>query len=67
MNDDILIKCDHVSRKFCKDLKRSLWYELKDVGLFASNHYKKIVTIGIMESEDNDNNENMNEVRVVTI
>lgn len=33
MSDDILIHCDHVSKKFCKDLKRSLWYGLKDVGL----------------------------------
>lgn len=33
MNNDILIKCDSVSKKFCKDLKRSLWYGLKDVGL----------------------------------
>jgi lipopolysaccharide transport system ATP-binding protein len=33
MSDDILIKVDHVSKKFCKDLKRSLWYGLKDVSL----------------------------------
>lgn len=33
MSDDILIHVDHVSKKFCKDLKRSLWYGLKDVAL----------------------------------
>ncbi len=31
MKDDILIKCDKVSKKFCKDFKRSLWYGFKDV------------------------------------
>jgi lipopolysaccharide transport system ATP-binding protein len=38
MSEDILIKCDHVSKKFCKDLKRSLWYGLKDVGLSLKGH-----------------------------
>ena len=33
MNHDILIRVDHISKKFCKDLKRSLWYGLKDVAL----------------------------------
>lgn len=31
MSNDLLIKVDHVSKKFCKDLKRSLWYGMKDV------------------------------------
>ena len=26
-----LIECDKVSKKFCKDLKKSLWYGVKDV------------------------------------
>ena len=40
MTNDILIKCEHVSKKFCKDLKRSLWYGLKDIGksLFGGNN-----------------------------
>lgn len=28
---DILIKAEHVSKKFCRSLKRSLWYGVKDV------------------------------------
>ncbi len=35
-DDDILIKCESVSKKFCKDFKRSLWYGIKDVGLSFS-------------------------------
>lgn len=29
---DILIKVEHVSKKFCRSLKRSLWYGLQDMG-----------------------------------
>ena len=32
MSDETLIKVEHVSKKFCRDLKRSLWYGLKDLG-----------------------------------
>ncbi|MFO1001526.1 MAG: polysaccharide ABC transporter ATP-binding protein [Planctomycetaceae bacterium] len=28
---DLLIKAEHVSKKFCRSLKRSLWYGMKDV------------------------------------
>jgi len=35
--DDVLIKCESVSKKFCKDFKRSLWYGIKDVSLSFSN------------------------------
>ncbi len=28
---DVLIKSEHVSKKFCRSLKRSLWYGVKDV------------------------------------
>ncbi len=28
---DILIQAEHVSKKFCRSLKRSLWYGMKDV------------------------------------
>jgi len=27
-----LIKVENVSKKFCRDLKRSLWYGMKDLG-----------------------------------
>lgn len=31
MNDDVLIKVENVSKKFCRTLKRSLWYGVQDV------------------------------------
>ncbi|MBN1474989.1 MAG: ABC transporter ATP-binding protein [Syntrophaceae bacterium] len=31
MNDDILIKVEGVSKKFCRSLKKSLWYGIKDI------------------------------------
>jgi lipopolysaccharide transport system ATP-binding protein len=30
MSGDVLVRIDGVSKKFCRDLKRSLWYGLKD-------------------------------------
>jgi lipopolysaccharide transport system ATP-binding protein len=32
MNDDVLVKVDNVSKRFCRSLKRSLWYGLQDLG-----------------------------------
>lgn len=29
---DTLVKVENVSKKFCRDLKRSLWYGVKDIG-----------------------------------
>lgn len=31
MNNEVLVKVEGVSKKFCRDLKRSLWYGLKDM------------------------------------
>jgi lipopolysaccharide transport system ATP-binding protein len=31
MSDEVLIKAEHVSKKFCRSLKRSLWYGLQDM------------------------------------
>lgn len=31
MSDDVLIKAEGASKKFCRSLKRSLWYGLKDI------------------------------------
>ena len=31
MTDEVLIKCEHVSKKFCRRLKRSLWYGVQDI------------------------------------
>jgi lipopolysaccharide transport system ATP-binding protein len=30
MTDEVLVRADHVSKKFCRELKRSLWYGVKD-------------------------------------
>ncbi len=37
-NNDILIKVENLSKKFCKDLKTSLWYGVKDL---AANVLRK--------------------------
>jgi lipopolysaccharide transport system ATP-binding protein len=31
-SDDVLVRVENVSKKFCRDLKRSLWYGVKDLG-----------------------------------
>lgn len=31
MNEDILVSCERVSKRFCRSLKRSLWYGVKDI------------------------------------
>ena len=31
VSSDVLVRADHVSKKFCRSLKRSLWYGVKDV------------------------------------
>jgi lipopolysaccharide transport system ATP-binding protein len=32
MSDEVLVAAEHVSKKFCRSLRRSLWYGVKDVG-----------------------------------
>ncbi len=31
MNNEVLVKVEGVSKKFCRDLKRSLFYGVKDI------------------------------------
>ena len=31
MSDEVLVKVENVSKKFCRDLKKSLWYGAKDI------------------------------------
>ena len=31
MSNDILVSCENVSKKFCRGLKRSLWYGVQDI------------------------------------
>ena len=40
MNTDTLIKVDSVSKKFCRSLKRSLWYGVQDIGNEMVGHGK---------------------------
>jgi lipopolysaccharide transport system ATP-binding protein len=35
MSEEVLVRAEHVRKKFCKDLKRSLWYGMQDI--FSSN------------------------------
>lgn len=45
MDDDIAIKVEHVSKKYCKSLKRSMFYGLKDIArntLGLSSHSDKL-------------------------
>lgn len=39
---DILISAEHVSKKFCRDLKRSLWYGVKDIAGALTGRSKSI-------------------------
>ncbi|MEA5509374.1 ABC transporter ATP-binding protein [Crocosphaera sp. UHCC 0190] len=32
MTDEVLVKVENVSKKFCRDLKQSLWYGVQDIG-----------------------------------
>lgn len=32
MNDDVLVRVEGVSKKFCRSLKKSLWYGMQDLG-----------------------------------
>jgi hypothetical protein len=31
MSDDVLVRVEKVSKRFCRSLKRSLWYGLQDL------------------------------------
>jgi len=36
VNDEVLVKVEGVSKKFCRSLKRSLWYGVQDVAAKCS-------------------------------
>lgn len=40
MNSDSLIQVENVSKKFCRSLKRSLWYGVQDIGSELVGHGK---------------------------
>ena len=31
MNNEVLISAENISKKFCRDFKRSLWYGMQDM------------------------------------
>lgn len=44
-NSEILIKAENISKKFCRDLKQSLWYGMKDLSseiIGRSNHRSRL-------------------------
>lgn len=53
MSDDVLVKCENVSKKFCRSLKRSLWYGVQDIcselnpfrgeqNIFGTDHFPEL-------------------------
>ncbi len=51
-DNEILVKVDGVSKKFCRDLKKSLWYGVKDVASELLPFGKKGSGVRDQESED---------------
>ena len=45
MSDDVLIRCENVSKIFCRDLKRSLWYGVQDIAGDLFQRSKKMPSI----------------------
>jgi len=41
MSDELLVQVENVSKKFCRDLKRSLWYGVKDISRDLLGHNSK--------------------------
>ncbi len=42
MSNEVLVKVENVSKKFCRKLKKSLWYGVRDIAgeLFGRNGAK---------------------------
>lgn len=38
MTDEVLVRVEHVSKKFCRSLKQSLWYGLQDAATELTGH-----------------------------
>jgi lipopolysaccharide transport system ATP-binding protein len=54
MAEDVLINCDNVGKKFCRDFKKSLWYGVKDsiADLFGRRGISSHVENSGHESQD---------------
>jgi len=50
---EVLIRCDQVSKKFCKNLKRSLFYALQDFSsdLFLPGRVRDLATVSLRSAE----------------
>lgn len=44
MSTDVLIRCENVGKKFCRDLKKSLWYGMKDSARDLFRWKKRLVS-----------------------
>src|SRR5210317_1944929 len=55
MSDKVLIRVENVSKKFCRTLKRSLWYAVKDIAgeLFGRNNSESRLRPGEFWAVDN--------------
>jgi len=59
-DSDVLVRVEHVSKKFCKSLKRSLWYGVKDIANELNPFSGKVESrkskaeVGGAESRDGD-------------
>ena len=42
MNNEVLVKVEGVFKKFCRNLKRSLWYGVKNISSELFNVSKKV-------------------------
>ena len=47
MNNDVMVQCDAVGKKFCRDLKRSLWYGVKDSATALFGRRQSIPSRGV--------------------
>jgi hypothetical protein len=49
MNDEVLVKVEGVSKKFCRNLRRSLWYGVKDIAfeLVGSNKNDQLLNLPV--------------------
>ena len=50
MSQEILVKVENVSKKFCRDLKKSLWYGVKHVTFCGLDDLTEIAYLSLQEA-----------------
>ncbi len=62
MHDEVLVKVEGVSKKFCRDLKRSLWYGVKDISsdLFGADKNNQLQNLTVTQSGTQWSEESLN-------